>query len=114
MKHSKQEYTDFVAQAMNRISNDPWSRLSKVTKDTIKRDYFVVDGHVHVFDGACVDVRYVITRMLEQTNRQVKKANLRFLSQYLPIEESADVQKKKGEVDEEEILESLDNVYINK
>jgi predicted TIM-barrel fold metal-dependent hydrolase len=54
----------FYAHAMERISDHPESRLNPIAKDVIQRGNFIFDAHCHVFDGDCINLKYLATRFL--------------------------------------------------
>lgn len=58
------EQLEFIQKANNQISDNPVTRLSDITKSTLQRNNFVFDAHCHVFDGNCINVFYLATRML--------------------------------------------------
>ncbi|MDQ3111183.1 MAG: amidohydrolase [Bacteroidota bacterium] len=59
-----QEQLDFLVKARRDIQDDPEKRLSPVTRSLIEKGNFVFDAHCHVFDGDCVNVRYIVARMI--------------------------------------------------
>lgn len=63
MKFTKEQQV-FVERAMTSISSDPKTRLSPLIKDIIAEDNYVFDAHCHVFDGDCINVKYMATRMI--------------------------------------------------
>lgn len=54
----------FIESATERISENPISRLSEITKSTLQRKNFVFDAHCHVFDSDSINVTYLATRMI--------------------------------------------------
>lgn len=54
----------FIERAKDQISNDPLTRLSPITRATIERNNFVFDAHCHVFDGECINIKYLAVRMI--------------------------------------------------
>lgn len=63
MPYSK-EQLDFINKAQNSVSNDPRTRLGSKAKQIYTNNNYVFDAHCHVFDGECVKVTYLITRLL--------------------------------------------------
>ncbi len=59
-KNQDQFYTD----AMALISDDQQTRISPITKAVIDRGNFIFDAHCHVFDGECINLRYLVARMV--------------------------------------------------
>ncbi|UPT69953.1 MAG: amidohydrolase [Flavobacterium sp. JAD_PAG50586_2] len=60
----KKEQLAFIEKAMQSISDDPQTRLSQVAKDVIAENNYVFDAHCHLFDGDCINVKYMATRMI--------------------------------------------------
>ncbi len=58
------EQLTFLERAMSSISNDPKTRLSPIVKKIIDENNFVFDAHCHVFDGDCINVKYMASRMI--------------------------------------------------
>lgn len=58
------EQLTFIEKAMTSISNDPSTRLSPIAKNIIAEDNYVFDAHCHVFDGDCINVKYMAARMV--------------------------------------------------
>lgn len=58
------EQLAFIEKAMQSISNDPKTRLSPVVKNVMAENNYVFDAHCHVFDGDCINVKYMATRMI--------------------------------------------------
>lgn len=58
------EQSVFLEKAMQSISNDPRTRLSREVKNIIEENNYVFDAHCHVFDGDCINVKYLATRMI--------------------------------------------------
>lgn len=58
------EQLAFIEKAMQSISNDPKTRLSPEVKNIIVENNYVFDAHCHVFDGDCINVKYMATRMV--------------------------------------------------
>ena len=58
------EQLAFIEKAMTSISNDPQTRLSPIVKNIIAEDNYVFDAHCHVFDGDCINVKYLAARMV--------------------------------------------------
>jgi predicted TIM-barrel fold metal-dependent hydrolase len=54
----------FIEKATQSISNDPKTRLTQQVKDIIAEDNYVFDAHCHLFDGDCINVKYMATRMI--------------------------------------------------
>jgi predicted TIM-barrel fold metal-dependent hydrolase len=54
----------FIEKAMDSISNDPKTRLSPIVKNILAEDNYVFDAHCHVFDGECINVKYMAARMI--------------------------------------------------
>jgi len=63
MNFTNQQLT-FIEKAMTSISNDPKTRLSPIVKNIIAEDNYVFDAHCHVFDGDCINVKYMAARMV--------------------------------------------------
>ncbi len=49
----------------DKISSDPNSRLTKLTKRVIAENNFVIDPHVHYFDMHCINKGYFLLRMVK-------------------------------------------------
>src|SRR5688572_3507752 len=62
----------FIEQARQRISQDPGSRLTSVTKDVIERNNFVFDAHCHLFDSKCINAMYLLIRMIASVPEMLK------------------------------------------
>lgn len=58
------EQLTFLDRAMSSISSDPKTRLSPIVKNIIEENNYVFDAHCHVFDGDCINVKYMATRMI--------------------------------------------------
>jgi predicted TIM-barrel fold metal-dependent hydrolase len=58
------EQLAFIERAMSSISNDPKTRLTPIVKNVIDEDNYVFDAHCHVFDGDCINVKYMAARMI--------------------------------------------------
>lgn len=58
------EQLTFIEKAMTSISNDPKTRLSPIVNNIIAEDNYVFDAHCHVFDGGCINVKYMAARMI--------------------------------------------------
>lgn len=63
MKFTGKQLT-FIEAATHSISNDPKTRLSPIVTNIIAENNFVFDAHCHVFDGGCINVKYLATRMI--------------------------------------------------
>ena len=64
MPNYTSEQQDFLNEALEKIK-EPKARLTPITRDLLNRNNFVFDAHCHVFDGQCIDVWYLITRMVQ-------------------------------------------------
>lgn len=62
----------FIERANERISDDPTSRLSSITKSVLERNNFVFDAHCHVFDSESINVTYLATRMIAGAPERLK------------------------------------------
>lgn len=58
------EQLTFIERAMTSISDNPKTRLSPLIRDIITEDNFVFDAHCHVFDGDCINLKYMAARMI--------------------------------------------------
>ena len=67
-----EEQIAFIQKATQSISNDPKTRLKQITKDVIAEDNYVFDAHCHLFDGDCINVKYMATRMIAGAVGQFK------------------------------------------
>lgn len=59
------ETNEFLSIARNKISNDPYSRLSKPAKTALENPDCVIDIHAHIFDKKCLTVGYILLRLLK-------------------------------------------------
>lgn len=59
-----QEQLDFIQKASQSISDNPKTRLSTPVQNIIADNNYVFDAHCHVFDGKCINVEYMATRMI--------------------------------------------------
>ncbi|TCC90106.1 hypothetical protein EZ428_12520 [Pedobacter frigiditerrae] len=71
---------EFIEKARQRISQDPRSRLSSVTKDVIERNNFVFDAHCHLFDSKCINVMYLAIRMIAGIPEMLKPTAYKILT----------------------------------
>ena len=71
MKFSDEQIA-FIDKAQKSISNDPKTRLTPLVKSIIAENNYVFDAHCHVFDGDCINVKYLATRMIAGATGRVK------------------------------------------
>ncbi|HPQ07609.1 MAG TPA: amidohydrolase family protein [Bacteroidia bacterium] len=58
------EQLNFIEKARISISDDPRTRLNTVVKEIIDDDNCIFDAHCHVFDGKCINLKYLAIRMI--------------------------------------------------
>lgn len=62
------EYTDlqksFIERANETINENSVTRLGPKAREIVEANNFIFDAHCHIFDGACVKVTYLVTRLL--------------------------------------------------
>jgi predicted TIM-barrel fold metal-dependent hydrolase len=58
------EQLEFIERARQTINPISRSRASQVVKDTLDENNYVFDAHCHIFDGDCINVKYMAVRML--------------------------------------------------
>lgn len=54
---------DFLKTAREKISDDPLSRVSTITRTAIDDPNCIFDIHSHIFDRRCLTVLYIVLRM---------------------------------------------------
>lgn len=84
---------DFLRIAREKISHNPRTRLSSLVKEALESPDVVIDAHAHIFDKKCLNVGYILLRLL-------KSKVLDFLG-LEALEEAA------LETDEEKIYENI-------
>lgn len=57
--------SDFLRIAREKIDRDPRSRLSALVKEAVDNTGCVVDVHTHIFDKKCLNVGYILLRLLK-------------------------------------------------
>ncbi|WP_129022052.1 amidohydrolase family protein [Edaphocola flava] len=91
---------EFIEQARESISNESHSRLSPITQEALQRNNFVFDAHCHVFDSKCINVKYLILRMIAGVPEMLKPILYKILTGNTMGEELKIVAK-------EELVESI-------
>ncbi len=85
-----QNQDKFYEDAMSLISADPKTRLSAVTHAVMERNNFVFDAHIHVFDGDCINLLYMVTRFIAGVPTNLKAKFWRILTgEEMPVEKLA-------------------------
>jgi predicted TIM-barrel fold metal-dependent hydrolase len=57
--------SEFLSIGLSKISDDPFSRLNKVSKSLLKEPDCIIDIHAHIFDKKCLTVGYILLRLLK-------------------------------------------------
>lgn len=85
--------SDFLRIAREKIDRDPRTRLSAVVKAAMESTDCVFDAHAHIFDKKCLNVGYILLRLLKSK-----------VLEYLGLEALEEVAL---ETDEEKIYEGI-------
>jgi len=59
------EISEFLSICQAKISNDPFSRLNKLSKSALKEPDCIIDIHTHIFDKKTLTVGYILLRLLK-------------------------------------------------
>lgn len=90
----------FIENATERISDNPVTRLSVLTRETLLRNNFVFDAHCHLFDGDCINVFYLAVRM-------ISGAPVAFKSKVWRIITGSKIPYEKSILSTNELVETL-------
>lgn len=71
---------EFLQLAEITVSPAPTLRIPPAAQGVLERNNFIVDAHAHFFDGACVDERYFITRIIASVPESIKSRIWRVLT----------------------------------
>ena len=91
---------EFLEKASEQISDNPATRLSEITKNTLERNNFVFDSHCHVFDGDCVSVLYVAIRFIAGVPEGLRSLIWRIIT-------GEPLTEKMGILETEDLVENL-------
>lgn len=57
---------EFLERARTEIPNDPWNRLTLLSKTLLQQPDCVIDVHVHIFDKKCLSIGYILLRLVKR------------------------------------------------
>lgn len=111
-----EEEKQFIQEALRVIPHLPSDRLPAKARALIESDKVIIDGHMHLFDTNCLDIRYMISRMIggDDSNKLLNRANQRILERLKEIQEENVEDKKNAEILREAITTSTDNKLVER
>lgn len=67
---------EFIAKAEKVLSNDPYSRLTPITRERVTNPECIYDTHCHIFDRRCIKIDYFLLRLALSPFKRIVQRHL--------------------------------------